>query len=830
MKLPSLLTSEAFGVVIKYAITGVATVCGLDPVMSIALGEGSAALLKDGKEAQQDKAIAIAEAVGAGAAKAFPVYQALPVKDQIGIMEGLAQVDDPQDLVNAPFVQAELAKLPNSQVRKVAESYVRALPDHVRRTLASQGDPAGRTATAQSIPKNAQEFGAAFAAIPSIYKAGDAVPHMPGWVLEAQLGGGGFGEVWRASKREMLRAVKFCKGGASAANLRIERDLVERVTKLARRTPGLVQIEDDFLDQQPPSLVYEFVQGCTLETHLKARIREEKPFAWGEAAGMILELAETMAVCHRESIIHRDLKPANILLDLDDPAEPRLRITDFGIGAALDGSTGMVMNGFTQSQGAGSAKYASPEQLRGAAQHPRDDIHALGIIWLQLLIGDLHQDRLDGPTRRELLREGQPEVLIELLEECIATKPAHRPENAVAMVARLRSLLGASWGEVANPPAAPARQSTTATPPPLPAAPSSQPKQPAAKLRTDLRVEDLKDKLTRKKTKHPEDFAAELADWGLVEVASFAFNENDYRYTEQLLPLPSKVLWHDAISANQRPAKGLVTRLPGNDREAARDAEALCSGGSMPLLARFTAAGDSFSVSDFSILLRGQPLPLLDKEQEDTKHTLKEILAAMVRIDPGKVQRAQGGELRNDKAFAICKYPVTQAWYEAVIGSNPSYFQGNDKRPVEQVSWHDAQAFCQRLNELCTRQGVNQGQRFCLPSEAQWEHACRAGSPGDFGLLKNGKQGTVDELARYNSNSGDTTWPVGSRAENAWGLYDMHGNVWEWCEDPYDASPRVLRGGSWDNGAADCTAGVRNRLDPGYHSSHIGFRFAAVPA
>jgi hypothetical protein len=218
MKLPSLLTSEAFGVVINYAITGVATVCGLAPVMSMALGEGSAALLKDGKEAQQDKAIAIAEAVGAGAAKAFPVYQALPVKDQIGLMEGLAQVDDPQDLVNASFVQAELAKLPNSQVRKEAESYVRALPDHVRRTLASQGDPAGRTATAQSIPKNAQEFGAAFAAIPSIYKAGDAVPHMPGWVLDAQIVGGGFGEVWRARQREMLCAVKFCKGGTSATS------------------------------------------------------------------------------------------------------------------------------------------------------------------------------------------------------------------------------------------------------------------------------------------------------------------------------------------------------------------------------------------------------------------------------------------------------------------------------------------------------------------------------------------------------------------------------------------------------------------------------------
>ncbi len=660
---------------IKYAISGVAVVCGADPFTAMALGEGGAALLKDGKEAQQDKAIAVAEAAAGAAAKAFPVYQALPVKDQIALIEGLAQVDDPQDLVNAPVVQAELAKLPNPQARRVAESYVRALPDHVRRTLASQGDPKGRTATAQSIPKNAQELGAAFAAIPSIHKAGDAVPHMPGWVLEAQIGGGGFGEVWRARKREMLCAVKFCKGGATAANLRIERDLVERVAKLARSTPGLVQIEDDFLDQHPPSLVYEFVQGCTLEAHLKARIREDKPFAWGEAAGMILELAETMAVCHRESIIHRDLKPANILLDLADPAEPSLRITDFGIGAALDQSTGAAFQGFTQSLGSGSAKYAPPEQLLGGPQHPREDIHALGIIWLQLIVGDLSEDQLDGPTRRGLLREGHPEALIELLEDCIATKPAHRPENAIVLAVKLKELLG----KTASPAAAPVRRTAVVvTPPPMP--------------------------------------------------------------------------------------------------------------------------------------------------------VLKEILAAMVRIDPGKVQRAQGGELRNDKAFAICKYPVTQAWYEAIMGSNPSHFKGNAQRPVERVAWNDAQAYCQRLNELCAKQGLNPGQRFCLPSEAQWEYACRAGSPRDFGLLKNGKQGTVDHMAWWISNSGYTTNPVGQKEPNAFGLYDMHSNVGEWCEDAYDASSRGLRGGSYIHQAQNCAAGFRARNISGLRFQYYGFRLAAVPA
>jgi len=217
---------------------------------------------------------------------------------------------------------------------------------------------------------------------------------------------------------------------------------------------------------------------------------------------------------------------------------------------------------------------------------------------------------------------------------------------------------------------------------------------------------------------------------------------------------------------------------------------------------------------------------LLDKEKEDAARILREIAAAMVPIQPGSVKRKEGGELRVDQPYSIGKYPVTQAMYEAVMGSNPSHFQGDAQRPVEQVSWNDAQDFCQRLNDLSARQG----QRYCLPSEAQWEYACRAGSKGDFGLLKNGQEGTVDQMAWYGDNSGKTTHAVGQKSANAWGLYDMHGNVWEWCEDAYDSSDRVLRGGSWLVNARNCRAAARNWYTPEDRRNGLGFRLAAVPA
>ena len=216
---------------------------------------------------------------------------------------------------------------------------------------------------------------------------------------------------------------------------------------------------------------------------------------------------------------------------------------------------------------------------------------------------------------------------------------------------------------------------------------------------------------------------------------------------------------------------------------------------------------------------------------------------------PDADQRARGNEkpqhrVRITKPFYLGKYPVTQEQWEAVMGNNPSSFKG-PRNPVEMVSWNDCRLFFDKLNEKFARAHlgpVPQGEgKFGFPTEAQWEYACRAGSTTLYGF--GDEEALLGEYAWYASNSEGRTHPVGEKKPNAWGLYDMHGNVWQWCADGYgdgyygkspkDDPPgvasgtfRILRGGSWILPAWHCRSAYRSHDKPDTSYVVVGVRAA----
>jgi len=273
-------------------------------------------------------------------------------------------------------------------------------------------------------------------------------------------------------------------------------------------------------------------------------------------------------------------------------------------------------------------------------------------------------------------------------------------------------------------------------------------------------------------------------------------------------------------------------------------------------------------------------LDTLDKNQADADAELKDLTnslgMALVRIEPGSFLMGSSQDqidrlmrefpdykrewfedeqpqhaVKITRPFYLGAHQITQGQYQAVMGNNPSHFKGSDDLPVESVSWLDAVAFCNRLSEREKRTPfyringtevlVLGGDGYRLPTEAEWEYACRAGSSTLYPFGDNAS--ALGEFAWYTQNSEGKTHPVGQKGPNAWGLHDMVGNVWEWCADCYEAkyyasspaadppgasgaSPRVFRGGGLGNGPRGCRSADRGGRGPAYRNDSLGFRVA----
>ncbi len=193
-------------------------------------------------------------------------------------------------------------------------------------------------------------------------------------------------------------------------------------------------------------------------------------------------------------------------------------------------------------------------------------------------------------------------------------------------------------------------------------------------------------------------------------------------------------------------------------------------------------------------------------------------------------------EVKISKSYYLGIYEVTQEQYDKVMGHNPSAFQGA-KNPVETVSWNEAVSFCKRLSSGPDEKLA--GRVYRLPTEAEWEYACRAKNTTSYCF--GDKAESLEEYAWFGEGRGGSEHPVGEKKANSWGLYDMHGNVWEWCQDwygnypagdatdpngPSEGTSRVYRGGSWNGLAAHCRSAHRSSNDPLRRSYSLGFRVA----
>lgn len=653
-------------------------------------------------------------------------------------------------------VAAEAADKPQAVQQSLA-LYLEMLPLSIRQSLRRPEDPSGKTVAASFSLKGPDDVLPLLPARTSRFKPGDRPPGAADWVLEELLGVGGFGEVWKGKNPHMPEpaAFKFCLDPAAANWLRHEAALLGRVIRQGKH-PGIVALLDTNLSGDPPYLKYEYVAGGDL-CGLINRLREAAPTERvAQSFSLMHELAAILAFAHRLSppIVHRDLKPANILLQTEGDGSFRLRVADFGIGGmAAQHARAVSQRGTTQGYFLGTALrgsctplYASPQQFAGAEPDPRDDVYALGVIWYQMLTGELTRGA-GTDWRDEIEPLGVPEAAVRLLASCLSSRSERRPPDAGVLADEIGKLLPGSASAVLHEPAAP----PVSSPPVLQTrlAPPPQPRTP--------------------------------------------------------VPVAPRQL-------------GPRTLPPGL------------------LRALTNSVGMKFVLVPAGTFQMGSP----PREQGRS-------------ADEGPVH-----VVTITRPFYLGVYPVTQEQYQRLMGTNPSHFtkvgrardllKDEDPKllPVERVPWGSAVVFCRKLSELPEEQ-----RDLCtyrLPTEAEWEWACRAGKNAEafsFGNTLSSTQANFDGSQPYGRAAAGPylkrPTAVGSYPPNDFGLFDLHGNVWEWCSDwyaedyyadspvddpqgPASGSERVLRGGCWSSSGANCRSAYRGKSEPGQHVYRFGFR------
>jgi serine/threonine protein kinase len=361
----------------------------------------------------------------------------------------------------------QLAQAPQAEVRQAAEqiaaeqppetrqavaAYLAEVPASIRQRLRRPADPSGTTMPAGMSLKKPEDLLPFLPTALPRFKPGDR-PLAADWELVELLGKGGFGEVWKARhltrSRQKPVALKFCLDPVAAATLRNEAALHDHLDRVREEAsaPGIVPLLETYLRNDPPCLMYEYIEGGDLAGFVQEATAQNR-LTWELATRIVHRLASIMALAHRLNppLVHRDLKLSNALVRPGQGDLPELFVADLGIGGLAAGqalreqsSRRTLSNQMlpTAIRGAYTPLYASPQQAQGEKPDPRDDVHALGVLWYQLVSGDLKMLAIPPDWRDVVEERGLGEEQIRLLASCIASRAEKRPASVGELAERL---------------------------------------------------------------------------------------------------------------------------------------------------------------------------------------------------------------------------------------------------------------------------------------------------------------------------------------------------------------------------------------------------------
>ncbi len=648
-----------------------------------------------------------------------------------------------------------LSKVHSIPFRQAMIDYLAGWPASVRQALRRPSDPTGQSAPDALQFYKPDDLLLFLPPRPPRFKAGTKLPKLDGWELAELRGLGECSEVWMGKHEkhpDSAVCLKFATDLGTAEQILAHQEFFVKAFEM-NHTAGVVPLRAVYLECDPPCLEYAFVSGYDLTALMydwKWKFDQPKPEA---ALKLMRRLTDIVSKIHKNNLVHRDLKPSNVLLHPTEGGKFTLWVTDMGWGQIeAIRSVELSRTGTPRGEqhrlslrGAHTPLYASPQLTKKEPPDPRDDVHALGVIWYQLLKRDPHSPGPVGNDWPEAIRAaGFTDSQAKLLNACLATRPERRPNDA------------ASLGEM-------------------------------------------------------------LAN---VAVATASAQDGSV-----ILPLKTGSSEHGLVAGG--PKSGRFVRDTSGPKSGAMSAVSTTASGGMPRLV-------SNSIGMTFALIPSGKFKMGSEESE-----------------PGRRDHeSPQHEVTITQPFYLGILPVTQAQYDRVTNRHPSHFSkhhgGGPDYPVETVSWHDAESFCQKLSLLADEE--IHGRAYRLPTEAEWEYACRAGTitPFSCGEKLTPKDAHYASAGAFAKTGGSgKTAPAGSLPANPWGLHDMHGNVQEWVQDWYDEyyyfdSPKddpqgpakgnlkVTRGGCWVMFPNDCRSAARRPHAPDSPSNAIGFRIVLV--